>query len=521
MHIVKSKQNISLKCSNFFYLLVIGILGLSKTAYASVDLDTKEYDETHFYYIDSPNQRQLNPNTYFKHEYKYLNARSGLRESDARPKHLLGLAFSGGGIRSAAFQLGMLAGLHSADKERSQLLPRIDYISSVSGGSWANGSYWSTNQPDNTFFSCLNAFAETGLPKADCKPPSDKLRDAQTILKLPLDSNGWKQRKEAWEEEIIKAHLDHCNIDFNFVKPYEYKSDEVAPCLTASVNRPYPIFNSTHSSSEEEASADHYPFQSTPDYQGTITDDKNYRGFFLRSGSENFLWESRNWKRWLPGGEKDRPGEVLSLILAHSSGVVGSKKPFLLQYNFHAHYRNNKSNDSLIKGLRRIYNLADGGKTDNLGLLPLFERGVETIIVSQMGKEGEDFGDIKLAEKQANHLFGCTFISDWKRDVQPVVITPYNCPHASGGLRHGNLVLVRPTIKNVLKFLEELKKQNPDLYTKLEEIDKREKPEDRFPETPTFREKYEPELVRAYFLLGRYLAETSVRDALSDLNIVQ
>src|SRR5215831_18241630 len=50
----------------------------------------------------------------------------------------LGIAFSGGGIRSATFNLGVLQGL----AERG-LLPHIDYLSTVSGGgyigSWLHG----------------------------------------------------------------------------------------------------------------------------------------------------------------------------------------------------------------------------------------------------------------------------------------------------------------------------------------------------------------------------------------------
>jgi hypothetical protein len=63
-----------------------------------------------------------------------------------RPNNLIGLAFSGGGIRSATFNLGILQGLQELD-----LLRHMDYLSTVSGGgfigSWlvANvrrSSYW-------------------------------------------------------------------------------------------------------------------------------------------------------------------------------------------------------------------------------------------------------------------------------------------------------------------------------------------------------------------------------------------
>ena len=48
----------------------------------------------------------------------------------------VGLAFSGGGIRSAVFNLGVLQGL-----EAGGLLERIDYLSSVSGGGYIAGCY--------------------------------------------------------------------------------------------------------------------------------------------------------------------------------------------------------------------------------------------------------------------------------------------------------------------------------------------------------------------------------------------
>src|SRR5262245_14232271 len=52
---------------------------------------------------------------------------------------LVGLAFSGGGIRSATFGLGVLQALHALG-----VLPQIDYISTVSGGgyigAWLQGS---------------------------------------------------------------------------------------------------------------------------------------------------------------------------------------------------------------------------------------------------------------------------------------------------------------------------------------------------------------------------------------------
>ncbi len=83
----------------------------------------------------------------YQEEYAYIEQRrhsvlNGLAEaSDDQPapvttvpRHLKGLAFSGGGIRSATFHLGILEALQDM-----KTLPAIDYLSTVSGGSYIAG----------------------------------------------------------------------------------------------------------------------------------------------------------------------------------------------------------------------------------------------------------------------------------------------------------------------------------------------------------------------------------------------
>ncbi len=57
--------------------------------------------------------------------------------SSAPPKNLVGLALSGGGIRSATFCLGLVQGLH-----KKGVLHLFDYLSTVSGGGYFGG-WWS------------------------------------------------------------------------------------------------------------------------------------------------------------------------------------------------------------------------------------------------------------------------------------------------------------------------------------------------------------------------------------------
>ena len=76
---------------------------------------------------------------------KFQEARKNLR-SKARPKAghgLIGLALSGGGIRSAAFNLGVIQALANLD-----ILKRIDYLSTVSGGGFIGGCL-SEDRPGN------------------------------------------------------------------------------------------------------------------------------------------------------------------------------------------------------------------------------------------------------------------------------------------------------------------------------------------------------------------------------------
>ncbi|MGH9418558.1 MAG: patatin-like phospholipase family protein, partial [Thermoanaerobaculia bacterium] len=86
-----------------------------------------------------------------KQEYAEIEERRRVAHGDKspndRPRRLVGLALSGGGVRSATFNLGMLQALAAAGKLKS-----FDYLSTVSGGGYVGGwwSAWlSRKQRDN------------------------------------------------------------------------------------------------------------------------------------------------------------------------------------------------------------------------------------------------------------------------------------------------------------------------------------------------------------------------------------
>ncbi|WP_020407322.1 hypothetical protein [Hahella ganghwensis] len=77
-----------------------------------------------------------------KQELKWISKRRAAAGVDQPDAPLVGLGFSGGGIRSATFNLGILQAL-----SRRELLTQVDYLSSVSGGGYISSCYtWLRSQ---------------------------------------------------------------------------------------------------------------------------------------------------------------------------------------------------------------------------------------------------------------------------------------------------------------------------------------------------------------------------------------
>lgn len=63
----------------------------------------------------------------------------------------IGLCFSGGGYRAAAFSLGVLSYLDKIQYRRESLLKKVIIISSVSGGSVTAGTYAASSAKNQDF----------------------------------------------------------------------------------------------------------------------------------------------------------------------------------------------------------------------------------------------------------------------------------------------------------------------------------------------------------------------------------
>lgn len=87
--------------------------------------------------------------------------------ADAHKANLVGLAFSGGGIRSATFNLGVLQAL--ADLK---LLYRIDYLSTVSGGGYIGGWLAAWTKRLNSFGEVQKRLSTNRVQQEDDREPA-------------------------------------------------------------------------------------------------------------------------------------------------------------------------------------------------------------------------------------------------------------------------------------------------------------------------------------------------------------
>ncbi len=501
-----------------------------------------------FYLVYSPDQRVNQPVKYFNGEYQKIQERRKRasitptaqgKPVDGKPAKLLGIGLSGGGIRSAAYQLGLLDGLRqkraAAGPHSIPLLDRVDYLSCVSGGCWAAGAYLIASEPTDEFFACLNEQALKGTVDPQCKRAESVLRNTQTVELAET------RTKEKWEEEIRKAYFPEPCREFEF-------ADRESPCWSHFTGKPYIVFNATHGALSPtrtlSANIENLPFQITPDQLGTLVDcgsrgleehgqcgflknalaGTDKVGFFARQGAKDFAWVRRErsfrdsfWLRL-----QTYPGTQMSKAMAQASAVIGTPKALSFSMGL-THKGEFPSHSDRI---RDNYFLTDGGFVENLGLLPLVERGVDVIVLSDMGYPKREEGDLDMAKAQVHKLLNCNVIPDNEPSRTQLLSTlTYTCGHGSGS--RGTILYVRPYPEHISAFKEQLAKDQPDLLACIEDPThacygrnppplsnpKRSAPleqEHRFPLTDTMLMEYDKRLIRAYYLLGKFIGEKEV-----------
>jgi predicted acylesterase/phospholipase RssA len=152
--------------------------------------------------VPSKHKRKLEPATTFdqvlKDELNRINDSRRLRDAasaggeerlgEAHEDNLIGLAFSGGGIRSATFNLGILQAL-----AQHQLLRKFDYLSTVSGGgyigSWLTAFTKRRTDPPQGATWPKGSFADVEAALTPSRYEPDKRSEPPVVHSLRLYSN--------------------------------------------------------------------------------------------------------------------------------------------------------------------------------------------------------------------------------------------------------------------------------------------------------------------------------------------
>lgn len=237
-----------------------------------------------------------------------------------------GLAMSGGGIRSASFNIGALKALYDIG-----FLDSIDIISSVSGGSYASGWYYSNGI----------IIDSTNMGKA--------LFNEENILKNICDlQNKAKMMKT---QTMAKSFFLPPKMAFN-----KYKKGIQGTFLSDSIgNQGMNLF-------ESHVSSDNIP-QLIINTTVASTDENDW----LPRVFEYSVFNRGNPEIGFDNYNVNNPVTLNEVITISGAAL-----------NFKLLRKTNNYSDK-IKG--KYIPLSDGGKSENLGVISLIRRGVKNIIV--------------------------------------------------------------------------------------------------------------------------------------------
>jgi len=325
-----------------------------------------------------------------------------LKASDSLDKPNLGLAFSGGGTRSATATLGQLRGLAEIG-----ILEKARYLSCVSGGSFTSTAftYLPNNHKDRAFFgpvinpqavtadqllktttgsfthALTNSFIVDDYLKNALRLAGDETypRAIGDIFLLPFGLDSLK-RFFSLDRNSVAAILKH---NANMLESDFYRVREGRPFLiiNAIILRP----------DNEKPLAKMIPVETTPLYTGTRTlfrdagsNGRDIGGGFL----EPFAFDSD-----APEKAPDRSGRVKVRLgvsrhrytLSDAIGTSGAAPAKAIAEAGLAFLGFPEFKHWPLTGVGQTaakeYEYGDGGNLENLGLIPLLARKVERIIV--------------------------------------------------------------------------------------------------------------------------------------------
>jgi predicted acylesterase/phospholipase RssA len=529
------------------------IFGIEKENDDKICSKLLKTDLNNFTLFRDPQARKKCRKYFFKDENIYIENRNKQLKRETNFK--IGLALSGGGIRSNAIQLGLLTALHNIDvlqdkneKDKSKIINRIDYISSVSGGTWAHLTYRANElideknkkSSDENYFknmydyvtnnnieykrtiesNCLDFENVSFNQCKDFQKPLwasyHKIQRANVLLPAIMGGGvPGNTIREKWRQMILSHFLFSGDKDI-----FELASDKNTNL------RPFPIFNASHSTTYTIGGLVGFPFEFNPYHFGTIADVSSARvsfcnfpkisEYFSRSGRAGFFYTN---------SKKDI--NFLSYIGLASSAVVPDIRIAPLDSDLinvsgleqYFHYRdispkNYNGNLDLSEFIRDYYTLTDGGHFDNLGLLSLLERDPDVIIVSDASADPSfTFDDFLKTKSLADLLLDMDVRINENTEVlkiKPEFVTDNNSiesnkllfkgqysPRLNSKSNLGKIIYLKP--KWTIGFQEYLKTEAPHILKFLVSNST------GFPHSDTFVSSYSHQLVKVYYLLGVYM----------------
>jgi hypothetical protein len=387
-----------------------------------------------------------------------------------KQKPNFGIAVSGGGLRAAVLCLGWLKALNKAG---DGLVTKARYISVNSGGSWITEPllWWAAiNGPkdneqmtvgevDHEYQKAIRAAANQHLPGA-----LSQNFGGSAIKNLGWNSMTWifQSPRNVWSDAVEDIFREALKPNYN---------DELNDYLNVrdpsvlSSRLPFLIVNGSVVAAHGDCV--HFaPFEFTPVYCGIPIDPSilakepgnpfvNRGGFTHRSVFDMDYSDNRavnpheNTVVYIPN--KDPRGVKRSEISSISSSAVvegyyeryvyKSQDQGLLDYHFpvRKHYwaynAENKSAGENLTGGKVTF--ADGGSTDNTGILALLRRGVKTIVafcaidedIAKNNNEEKDRSNVAYNKRLLNSM--CDYMALFGVDVRD----EHGIPYAPSALR--------------------------------------------------------------------------------------
>lgn len=312
-----------------------------------------------------------------------VNKMAASESACSRPR--ICLALSGGGVRSAAFQVGIIQGLYD-----EKLLNQVDIISAVSGGAYATG--WFINQRLQEPLS-LEVPAYRFLQDADLRA-SDKSRSqlvtttegvTAAILGLLVAPLEWIRdrmaRVEPERPTFFTEHHLYRQLLWNSFAPPTIGLDDLWIALHNTPDLPFPIFAATSHKGgclDEEA---------LPPMGDAADLERNVFEFSAQGvGSVGLGFKKDARSLFTVADAVTISGAAMDLVAGPGcSALRGAQIRLGARFNGDL--------------------LTDGGFSDNLAFFPLVRRGCEAIIVSDAEYDPEMvFGSyLRLKTALASH----------------------------------------------------------------------------------------------------------------------